>query len=215
MSWKQTGEERLWEVSWPTEPGEHRACTKGEHGLWQGKGPHCDPSFSRERADGICAQRGVAGAAPAGGNRSHFLAHGNSTMGMCQLRTPALLLLTFPAAPSSSPAEALWRPAGSQEQPQGGREEEEGLKKAPYHVGLPAIHINTAVNAPPEIILWLPFPGKHSNTCKKGAPWSLAQVSPAWPAPETHRSQGAMQRSHHSTRITPVHPSLEDVPQKY
>lgn len=65
------------------------------------------------------------------------------------------------AVPSSSPAAILQEPpfsggqraAGSQEQPQGGREEEEGLEKAPHHVGLPAIDVNTAVNAPPEIIL--------------------------------------------------------------
>lgn len=44
----------------------------------------------------------MAGAAPAGGKRSHFLAYGNSTrscslaIGMCQLRTSPLQLLTFP-----------------------------------------------------------------------------------------------------------------------
>lgn len=39
-----------------------------------------------------------------------------------------------------------------------------GSKKAYYHVGLPAIYVNTAVNAPPEVILRLPLPGKHGNT---------------------------------------------------
>lgn len=28
-----------------------------------------------------------------------------------------------------------------------------GWKKAHYHVGLPAFYVNTAVNAPPEVIL--------------------------------------------------------------
>lgn len=72
------------------------------------------------------------------------------------------------------PAGAQAAPAGSQEQPQGGKGEEhpvttprrkrKGWKKAHYHVGLPAIYVNTAVNAPPEVILRLPLPGKHGNT---------------------------------------------------
>lgn len=82
--------------------GDHRPCTKGAHGLWQGKGPHYDASFVRERADGSCAGTGAAGAAPGGGKKSHFLARGNSTrscslaIGMCQLRTSSPQLLTFP-----------------------------------------------------------------------------------------------------------------------
>ena len=44
------------------------------------------------------------------------------------------------------------------------RRKRKGWKKAHYHVGLPAIYVNTAVNAPPEVILRLPLPGKHGNT---------------------------------------------------
>lgn len=42
-----------------------------------------------------------------------------------------------------------------------------GWRKARYHVGLPAVDVNTAVNAPPEVILRLPLPGKHGNTYRK------------------------------------------------
>lgn len=45
-------------------------------------------------------------------------------------------------------------PGWKGEEPPGhSAEQEEGLEKAPYHVGLPAIDVNAAVNAPPEIIL--------------------------------------------------------------
>lgn len=33
-----------------------------------------------------------------------------------------------------------------------------------YHVSLPPIHVDTAVNAPPEIIFWLALPSKHCNS---------------------------------------------------
>jgi len=74
----------------------------------------------------------------------------------------------------ATPADAQAAPAASQEQPQGRKGEEhpvtaprrrrKGWNKAHYHVGLPAIYVNTAVNAPPEVILRLPLPGKHGNT---------------------------------------------------
>lgn len=40
-----------------------------------------------------------------------------------------------------------------------------------YHVGLPALGVDTAINAPPEIILRLPFPGKHHHA------WNTRQVT--------------------------------------
>lgn len=40
-----------------------------------------------------------------------------------------------------------------------------------YHVGLPALSVDTAINAPPEIILRLPFPGKHRHA------WNIAHVN--------------------------------------
>jgi hypothetical protein len=33
-----------------------------------------------------------------------------------------------------------------------------------YHVSLPPIHVDTAVNAPPEIIFWLALPSKHRDS---------------------------------------------------
>lgn len=35
-----------------------------------------------------------------------------------------------------------------------------------YHVCLPAFHVDTAINAPPEVIFWFTFPGKNRNTFK-------------------------------------------------
>lgn len=40
-----------------------------------------------------------------------------------------------------------------------------------YHVGLPALSVDTAINAPPEIILRLPFPGKHRHA------WNIAHLT--------------------------------------
>lgn len=40
-----------------------------------------------------------------------------------------------------------------------------------YHVGLPALSVDTAINAPPEIILRLPFPGKHHHA------WNTTHVT--------------------------------------
>lgn len=40
-----------------------------------------------------------------------------------------------------------------------------------YHVGLPALSVDTAINAPPEIILRLPFPCKHRHA------WNIAHVT--------------------------------------
>lgn len=34
-----------------------------------------------------------------------------------------------------------------------------------YHVGLPPIHVHTAVNTPPEVIFRLALPSKHGNSC--------------------------------------------------
>lgn len=35
-----------------------------------------------------------------------------------------------------------------------------------YHVGLPTLHVNTAIDTPPEVILWFALPGKHWETCQ-------------------------------------------------
>lgn len=34
-----------------------------------------------------------------------------------------------------------------------------------YHVGLPGLKINAAINAPPEVVLRLSFPGKYRESC--------------------------------------------------
>lgn len=38
-----------------------------------------------------------------------------------------------------------------------------------YHVGLPSIHVHTAVNTPPEVIFRLALPSKHCNSCREGS----------------------------------------------
>lgn len=32
------------------------------------------------------------------------------------------------------------------------------------HIGLPALSVDTAIDAPPEVVLRLPLPGKYSHT---------------------------------------------------
>lgn len=36
-----------------------------------------------------------------------------------------------------------------------------------YHIGLPALRVDTAIDAPPEVILWLTLPCKHRYPCRK------------------------------------------------
>lgn len=40
-----------------------------------------------------------------------------------------------------------------------------------YHVGLPAFHIDTAVDAPPEVVLWFSLPRKYTETYKERKRW--------------------------------------------
>lgn len=42
------------------------------------------------------------------------------------------------------------------------------MKVRAYHVGLPAVHVHTAVNAPPEVILRLALPREHRDPCTEG-----------------------------------------------
>lgn len=67
-----------------------------------------------------------------------------------------------------------------------------------YHVRLPTLSVDTAVNTPPEIILRLPFPGKHRHTWNKKIGHNLKTLTTTTTPclstrdPVTHQAQNSV-----------------------
>lgn len=68
-----------------------------------------------------------------------------------------------------------------------------------YHVGLPPIHVDTAVNAPPEIIFGLALPSEHCNSYgdrDKSAHFPLRYLTSIIPLSKIHvRTEGKRNNS--------------------